>query len=460
MSDFLRGAENLRKNAKKAAGRPRLSKTITRATDHAILRRLQVMQEIDFDEERRKITNLRQFATDNIEALLDRFIAAAQAKGIQCHLAENAQEARDIVIGVAKSHSVKTVVKSKSMLGEEVGIRPALRHAGMEVTETDLGEYIVQLNHEPPSHLTAPAVHLSTREVGRILYKEAGIGPFETPAAMAGGVREYMKTRFLHADMGLAGSNAIVANTGSMLMMSNEGNIRLVITLPALLVVMVSVDKLVTDTGDLAALIRVIPKNATGQRITNYCTLLAGPGQGQELHVVIVDNNRIAATKDPVFSQATRCVRCAACINVCPVFRTIGGHAYGSVYVGPMGIALTNALGLDPYAQKLANACTLCDACAEVCPAGIDLPGLILRIRADTAANAGERFKAWLIGFVYAGAGRFRATFAMLRAIKAGFSGMYRIFWRLAGWKGRRGVPQLAKKSFDQMWKEDNANRD
>jgi len=450
----------LRANARLAAGRHDLTTVISRATDHAITRRVQVMQEIDFEAERQKITELRQIATQNILELQERFITAVQANGIIFHAAENAGKARDIIVSVAKSHSVKTIVKSKSMLGEEIGILPALEHAGMEVTETDLGEYIVQLNHEPPSHLTAPAVHLSTAQVGEILYKEAQIGPYHTPQEMAAGVRKKIRKKFLTADMGLAGSNAIVAQTGAMVIMSNEGNIRLVTTLPKLLVIMVSVDKLITEMKDLAPLIRVIPKNATGQRITNYCSLLTRPAPSQEVHVVLVDNNRVAAMKDPVWAQATRCVRCAACINVCPVFRTMGGHAYGTVYVGPMGITLTNALGLDPGAKRLADACTLCDACAEVCPAGIDLPGLILYIRAAGKPGIIDRIRSGAIGFVYGSSRRLMAAFRVLRGIKRLFSGLYRAFWRLAGWRGRRDVPQIAKKSFDQMWKEDNADRD
>lgn len=460
MTDFCRGAKNLRRNARKASNRPELSAIISRATDHAIQRRSKVIKEIDFPGERQKILELRRYATDNIRGLLDRFITSAQASGITCHIAENAEKAREIVINVAKSHKVKTVVRSKSMLGEEVGIRTALEHAGMEVTETDLGEYIVQLNHEPPSHITAPAVHLSTRDVGRILYKEAGIGPFERPEDMAESVRQLMRTRFLNADMGLAGANALIAQTGAMLMMSNEGNIRMVTGLPDLLVVLVSVDKLVAGVRDLAPLIRVIPKNATGQRITNYCTLLTRPRQGQEMHIVIVDNNRIAVTKNPVFEQAIRCVRCAACINVCPVFRTIGGHAYGTVYVGPMGIVLTNALGLDAHAERLADACTLCDACAEVCPAGIDLPGLILRIRAEAGQGLMERIKAGLVGVIYAGGRRFNTVFRILRGLKQLFTGLYRRVWRGVGWQGQRGVPQVADRSFDELWKGKDADRD
>jgi len=433
---------------------------ISRATDHAISRRIKVMSEIDFDAEKQRITELRQFATENVQDLINRFSSAVQARGIHFHLAENAEKAGEVIKAVAKSHSVRTIVKAKSMLGEEVGIRSVLESAGMEVTETDLGEYIVQLNHEPPSHLTAPAVHLSTAEVGGILYREAGIGPFETPGQMAEGVRQKLRERFLNADMGLAGSNAVVAGTGAILIMSNEGNIRLVTTLPGLLVIMVSVDKLVARMEDLAPLIRVIPKNATGQRITNYCSVLTKPAQGQEIHVVLVDNNRLSAMRDPVFGQAARCIRCAACINVCPVFRTMGGHAYGTVYVGPMGISLTNAFGLDPDAKQLADACTLCDACAGVCPAGIDLPGLILHIRSTGEPGMGDLVKSGAISLIYGNSRVFMAVFALLRRVKDLFSGLYRAFWRLAGWRGRRGVPEVAKKSFDRMWKEDHAERD
>ncbi len=455
MAEFRRGAKNLRRNAKTAARRPELGAVISRATDHAIIRRREVMQEIDFAAQRRRIQQLRQNATQNLPGLLDRFKARVEAKGFHFHMAVDTNAARRIVIDVAKRHTVQTVVKSKSMLGEEVGIREALEQAGIQVTETDLGEYIVQLNHEPPSHLTAPAVHLSTGEVGEILYKQAGIGPFEKPEQMAVAVRQFMRTRFFNADMGMAGANALIAETGAMLMMSNEGNIRLVTSLPRLLVVLTSVDKLVERMADLAPLIRVIPKNATGQRITNYCTVLSAPRQGQEVHIVVVNNNRMAAAGDPVFGQAIRCVRCAACINVCPVFRTIGGHAYGTVYVGPMGIVLTNALHLDPHARMLSDACTLCDACAQVCPAGIDLPGLILHIRSSGNPRLIDRFKAWVVGMTYAGAGRFKAAFWALRLFKRLFAAGYRRLWRMLGWTGRRGVPRVAGKTFDRMWDDD-----
>ena len=430
------------------AARSDISRTIVRATNHAITRREELLQEFDFEGERGRINELRQNATTRLPHLLEQFLTRLQDLGIKTLLARDAKEAQRLIIDVAKSHNVREVIKSKSMTTEELGLREAMEREGLRVLETDLGELIVQLRGEPPSHLTAPAVHLTTKEVAEVFEKE-GISQQTEPEEMARDVRRWMRPHLLNAQMGIAGANAAAASEGALLMMSNEGNIRMVLTLPRVLVVVVGVDKLVESVRDFAPLVRVIPKNATGQRITNYVTTMIGPNPGQKMYVLVVDNGRLSVPG--WLSPALWCVRCAACINVCPVYRTIGGHAYGTVYVGPMGILLNNALGLYEDAHRLANLCTLCGACAQVCAAKIDIPTLILQIRARAPANWWERLKVRAVEFVYSSTRRFRRVFELLRA----FSWLalpYRLLWRLMGWKGKRGVPQVAREEFDELY--------
>ena len=436
--------------AKKSARDNHLEDIFVKATNHAIDRRSKVIGEIDFRREQSEIRRLRQNATDRNRELYDEFVRVVQGKNIDVLFAKDAKEAKKLIIDVAKRHSCKSVIKSKSMTSEEIGLREAMIEQGMDVVETDLGEFLVQLKGDRPSHLTAPAVHMTARDVGDLL-SQHGISKAVEPVGMAQDVRVWMRERFLSADMGIVGANAVAARDGAFLLMSNEGNIYLTSSLPDVLVILMGMDKLVEKIEDFVHLVRVIPKNATGQRITNYVHVLRRPRPGQKVYVVVLDNGR--SNRVEYLKEALWCVRCAACMNVCPVFRTIGGHAYGSVYPGPMGIIVTNALKLYEDAYKMADLCTLCGACKDVCAAGIDIPELILRIRQNRPVSFWERMASRIAGWIYSSKSRFYWVFEILRGLWRFMAPVYRLGWRLVGWRGRRDVPDIAPERFDDYFK-------
>ena len=321
-----------------------------------------------------------------LDRYLEDFERAARAAGAEVHWAEDAAAVNRILLAIAERHGVRRVVKAKSMVSEECAVNEALQTHGIEVTETDLGEYILQLAHEAPSHIVAPVVHKSKDQIAD-LFARAHRTPQKTGIAeLCREAREVLRPAFLQADMGISGANFLVAETGSAVIVTNEGNGRMVTTLPRVHVAITGIEKVVPTLEDLAILLRLLPRSATGQSITNYVSLLtgtrrAGDGDGPEaMHVILVDNGR-SEMLGGEFHSMLRCIRCGACMNHCPVYQNVGGHAYGWVYPGPMGAILTPALAGLAQARDLPDASTFCGACAAVCPVNIPLPDLLRRLR-------------------------------------------------------------------------------
>lgn len=366
-----------------------LQRALTRLQERFVGTRAAVMAEIpDFEQLREAAAAIRQEALDRLDQYLEKFEREAKARGCRVHWAEDAAEAQRIVVEIARMYDVQRVVKSKSMVTEECEINEALETAGIEVMETDLGEYILQLAREPPSHIVAPVVHKNKEEISE-LFERHHHRPRQTGIAeLCREAREVLRPHFLGADMGISGANFIIAETGSVLIVTNEGNGRLATTLPRVHVAITGIEKVVPTLEDVSILLRLLPRSATGQSITNYVSVLTGTRRAgdldgpQHFHVILVDNGRsrlLGSELEPML----RCIRCGACMNHCPVYQNIGGHAYGWVYPGPMGSVLTpNFVGLSE-ARDLPNASTFCGACAEVCPVKIPLPDLLrdLRVR-------------------------------------------------------------------------------
>ncbi len=345
---------------------------------------------------RQKAHAVRAEVISNLDSYLDQFIAQVQAHGITVHRAADANQAVQTILEIARRASPvvpATIAKSKSMVSEEIHLNHALEQAGMRPVETDLGEYIVQLRGEPPSHIITPAVHLRRQQVGQLFHEKLGVPYTEDIPEMTNTARRNLRQVFLNAQVGLSGVNFGVAETGTLVLMTNEGNGRMVTTVPPVHIALMGMERLVPNLDDLALMMALLPRSATGQKLTVYASLIHGPRRPGEIdgprerHLVIVDNGRNAIRQTPL-SEILYCIRCGSCLNACPVFREIGGHAYVgrlgeySIYPGPVGSVLTPALFSASEFGHLARASSLCGACKEVCPVDIDLPKLLLRVRA------------------------------------------------------------------------------
>jgi L-lactate dehydrogenase complex protein LldF len=407
---------------------------------------------------------IRQHAIEHLDLYLEAFERNATARGAVVHWAESTADANRIICEIAAQHGVRKAIKSKSMVSEECGLNAALEAAGVEVVETDLGEYILQLAQEPPSHIVAPVVHKTRDEISD-LFMEKHRQPRKTAiAALTREAREVLRPHFITADMGISGANFLVAETGSTLIVTNEGNGRMVTTLPRVHVAITGIEKVVPTLEDVGTLVRLLPRHGTGQTITNYVSVTTGvrgaeDGEGpQHFHIVLLDAGRtrlIGTDLQPML----RCIRCGACMNHCPVYQSVGGHAYGWVYPGPMGSILTPMyVGLE-NASDLPNAATFCNQCGVVCPVKIPLPDLMRKLRERQFERRikpwSERFalRAW--GWV---AGR-PALYALATRIAAralaGMGGRSKLIHNLplgAGWTGGRDFPAPQGRTFREMY--------
>ncbi len=352
--------------------------------------RASVMEDISFERLQREMKAAKTEAIDNLDTYLDQFIAAAEAAGTVVHLARDAAEANRIIAGIAQARQVEVVAKSKSMVSEETELNHHLANLGMEVVETDLGEWIVQLRHERPSHMVMPAIHLARQQVGEAmsghLHREISR---DDVSEQVGAARDAIRDVFFRAGMGITGANALVAESGAVMMCTNEGNGRLTSSIPPVHVVIAGIEKLVPTYADAMRQLRLLGRSATAQRITVYSTFIQGPTPGHEQHIVLVDNGRRRMREMPEFREALHCIRCAACANVCPPYREVGGHVFGHIYSGAIGLVVTPFLhGLEAAAGPQ-SLCLSCNACETVCPVGIPLPRQILDVRAMVATQKG-----------------------------------------------------------------------
>jgi iron-sulfur cluster protein len=362
---------------------------------------------MDVDGLIKDIAKSKDEAMAHLEELLAQFTKNAEAKGTIVHVAKTAKEANEIIASIAKKAGVKRIIKSKSMTAEETHLNDHLEAQGLEVTETDLGEWIIQLRHEGPTHMVMPAIHLSRYQVADLFSDVTGAKQEVDIQKLVKVARRELRRKFVEADMGISGGNFAVAETGTVAICTNEGNGRLVTTLPRVHVALVGLDKLTISIHDALRVIRALPKNATGQAITSYVSWMSGAGECQasadgkkEMHVVFLDNGRRALAKDPLFSQVLRCIRCGACANVCPVYRLVGGHQMGHIYIGAIGLILTYFYHGSEKAKNLVQNCINCGACKAVCAGGIDLPRLIKEVHARIQDEEGHPLQSSLLAKV------------------------------------------------------------
>ncbi len=393
--------------------------------------------------------------------LLERLEKNVVAAGGRVHWAADAEEARAVVLELARSNGVREVVKGKSMTAEEIGLNEALEEAGIWAAETDLGEYIVQLAGEKPSHIIAPAVHKNRFEIGDLFAEKLGVEPTYDPGELNAIARATLRERFLSAEMGLTGVNMAVAETGSIVLLENEGNIRFSTTAPRIHVALMGLDKVVADLEDMADLLNILPRSAAGQKMCSYVSIITGPRRAgepdgpDEFHLIILDNGRSRIAADPVLRESLYCLRCGSCLNVCPVYLRIGGFSYGWVYTGPIGSVL-NPQFLPPGRGKdLPFASTLCGACAEVCPVMIDLPKLMLHLRWKLAEDptwqgrppVTERLAAGLWAWLNRHPAAEWAAACLARPLAPALTPP-----ALKRWSRVRVPPRLARRPFSRRW--------
>jgi L-lactate dehydrogenase complex protein LldF len=392
-----------RRKLDRALDSDKLRVALHRALPALGLRRGDRMREVDWPALRADLTDRKKRAIDDLPALIDRFTREAEAVGAKVYRAVDAEEARRVVTAICRAKKAKLVVKSKSMATEEIQLNEHLAANGITAVETDLGEWIIQLAGERPSHLIAPAIHKTREEIATLFAKVVGHPVSDDPAALVAIARDELRDSFLKADIGITGGNILIADTGTLVLVTNEGNADLATSLPAVHIAIVGVEKVVPSLDDAAAVLKLLARSATGQKISTYTQFITGPSRSadielktqigvhgpKELHFVLIDNGRTTMREDPAFSEALRCIKCGACSNVCPTYQVVGGHVFGHIYTGPIGLVVSpfhHGLDSVAYEQQM---CVGCNACDTVCPVGIPIASLISDVRALAVQRTG-----------------------------------------------------------------------
>lgn len=463
------------KRVDKALSNDFLRKATRRATDRLRAGKYKAAEEFgEWEQWRKAGQTIRTHVIANLDYYLQQLIEQVEKNGGHVHLAKTPSEAVEAIREIVRIHEAQTLIKSKSMVSEEIHLNPALERDGINVVETDLGEYIIQIAGEPPSHIIVPAMHKTRQQVADLFEPIAGHALSSDTPTLTRFVRTQMREKFLQGDISITGCNFAVANTGSIVMVTNEGNGRMVSTLPKVQITLMGMERIVPSFRELGVLLNLLARSATGQRLSSYTTILTPPkrkGEAdgpEEFHLVILDHNRSEILGDATFRTALNCIRCGACFNVCPVYRQIGGHAYGSVYAGPIGSVITPLLEKD-WEQwgHLPFFSSLCGACTEACPVHIPLHDLLVKLRArkttsgHTPAVEQKIFRAYRYLFTH------EKTLRRMIQLGARFQRPFVRNGRIVGgppplsnWTKSRTLPMVSSEPFMKMWTDRKAPRD
>jgi len=473
----LRGAEPFPVAARAALANTQLRRNLGKATSTIRAKRAAVVAELpDWEELRAAGQAIKAHTLAHLDRYLEQLEREVTARGGTVHWARDAYEARRLVVGLVRDTGAAEVVKVKSIVTDEIGLNEALAQAGIAAHETDLAELIVQLGHDRPSHILVPAIHLGRAEIREIFLREMGDvdpGLTDTPAALTEAARLHLRRRFLSARVGISGANFAVAETGTLCVVESEGNGRMCLTLPDTLITVMGIEKVIPSWRDLEVFLQLLPRSSTGERMNPYTSMWTGvtPGDGpQRFHLIVLDNGRTAALADPVGRPALHCIRCSACLNVCPVYERVGGHAYGSVYPGPIGAVLSPQLtGVEDNAS-LPYASSLCGACYDVCPVRIDIPSLLVHLRARHVEEAArsrrlpsaEAVTMAAASWVMASPARYAAAQRTGRLGRAlGRRGrIRRLPPPLSAWTVARDAPAPPAQTFREWWEHEHGEHE
>jgi L-lactate dehydrogenase complex protein LldF len=483
-------------NARAALNDTQLRGALRNATSLFGKRRLAAARSLDnWEELRSQARAVKDETLLHLDQYLEQFAANAEEAGAQIHWARDGAEANDIVCRLARERGARLAVKSKSMVTEETHLNSALEAEGIEAIETDLGEYIIQLAGETPSHIIVPAIHKTKGQIAQLFTDRLGIERTDNVDKLTATARVVLREKFAAADIGISGVNFGVAETGTILILENEGNIRFTTSLPKTHIALMGIEKVIPRFADLEVFLKLLPRSGTGQHLTTYQSLITGTKRERgdegpdELHIVLLDNGRSRMLAHPVTRQSLACIRCGACLNACPVYQQIGGHAYGSVYPGPIGAVITPQLFGLAKSDQLPYASSLCGACREVCPVKIDIPELLLHLRAEITASRRQKadsgrqetggtkqeaapvnrhrmermaFKVWAAVMMrpswYKLSGKFMRVFQRF-VVRDGKIGrvdglLSSLAPPLAAWTGARDLRPIEKRSFREQWQD------
>jgi L-lactate dehydrogenase complex protein LldF len=456
--------------AKTAMGNAQLRKNVRHATDVIQNKRARVVGEMpDWQELREAGKQIRQHTMENLDFYLQEFEANCTRAGGVVHWARDGEEARRIIVGLVKASGSDEVIKIKSMTTEEIQLNSALEAEGIHPFETDLAELIIQLGQDRPSHIVVPALHKNRQQIREIFQRTMNLPELgEKPQDLADAARMFLREKFLRVKTGVSGANFLIAETGGVCVVESEGNGRMCLTLPETLITVAGIDKVLPRFEDLEVMLQLLPRSATGERMNPYNSIWTGVNAGdgpKAFHVVLMDNARTGILADKEARQTLNCIRCAACQNACPVYRQTGGHAYGSVYAGPIGAILTPQLQEMHHAQSLPYASSLCGACYEVCPVKINIPEVLIHLRnkvvlQNTAGVAGlfdvEAGAMKAMAMIFRSERRFRAAQRMGRVAESPLVGKDGwIGWlpgMLGGWTQVRDLQEMPKETFRDWW--------
>ncbi len=460
-------SHNFKKSIRSALENPHLQNAFEECTTRRTQRVIDSLSQLgNPDSFRHLAQKIKQYSIGHLDELLRQLADNLESLGAHVHWARDARQAREIILDIARRHDCRLCIKSKSMTSEEIELTPALTAAGIETVETDLGEFILQLDDDRPSHIITPMIHKSRQEVAALFQNKLRSQYTEEPAELTAIARQYLREKFRQADLGIVGVNFAVAQTGSLVVVENEGNARLTISRPPVLIGLMGMEKVIPSPRDLAVLLKLLVRSAVGLPLTSYTNIITGPRKSgeldgpQHLHLVILDNHRSEIMAGP-YRDLLHCLRCGACLNVCPVYRKIGGHAYGTVYPGPIGIAITPLLeAANRQTEFLPELCSLCGACLERCPARIDLPRFLIQHRRDriTRRRGSLWYKLILTAWTwfYRSPSRYRFSQKWLRRLLLPLArrGWVRYLPPPGShWTAVRDLPLPKKQLFRDLWK-------
>ena len=450
--------------AKDLLGNEQLRRNVRHATEVIRNKRAKVVGEApDWQELRESARRIKQHVMRYLDQYLEQFEAACTRAGGHVHWARDADEANRIVIGLVKQHGGSEIIKIKTMTSDETGLNTALEAEGITPYETDLADLIIQLGHDRPSHIVVPALHKNKTEIRRLFMEQMHLDQLgETAEDLAAAARAYLREKFLRVPIGFSGGNFAIADSGSVCIVESEGNGRMCLTLPRVLISLIGIEKIVPRFQDLEVFLQLLARSATGERMNPYNSVWTGvtPGDGpQEFHVVLLDNGRTRVLEDGESRDTLDCIRCGACLNICPVYRQTGGHAYGSMYAGPIGAILTPQLQSMQHSQSLPYASSLCGACYEVCPVKINIPEILIHLRGKVVESGGspliERLGMKVASMAFSGGEHLETAQQLARVAQAPLVRDGAIRWlpgMLGGWTEARDLRPIPQESFRDWW--------